>query len=278
MTTRRNLQVCQTPATPTAPSSRIMISTRPRLGFNLLLSLLGAVAFSQPVLAFSLLPHQPARVKATMIDTCSPSTPWDLGSDSAKRRSTSSIFSSSAESPNSNEDDDSQEEQQTRQQQNKKSLRSAIRQVTGFSFTAVRATLRAATGVSLTAIYASTLAVTGQWIRTVMKVILGAVPAPLRSFLQPFLVLYYAPLFIIRNLTGPTRQHAKQVHANVIEGWKNAVQAADEKATDGHWPLHLDQDGYFEKDFAGVNVNDAVAESVEIAMDTKNDDTSSGKK
>lgn len=125
--------------------------------------------------------------------------------------------------------------------------------------------MRAATGVSLTAIYASTVAVTGAWIRQIMKGILSIFPAWFRYFLQPFLILYYAPLFILRNLAGPTRKHAIQTHEHFIEGWKSAVEKAEE--TSSYWPLHVNEDGYIEKDTSDVDFTDAVAESVEVALE-----------
>jgi hypothetical protein len=145
-------------------------------------------------------------------------------------------------------------------------LRDRVRQITGVSLTALRATMRTATGISLSAIYASTLAVTGSWIRTIMTVILAPLPAWFRYFVQPFLVLYYAPLLILRNLCGPTRKNARKVHEEVLEGWKRAVETADEKSA--YWPVHLDKDGYIEKDFDEVDVNEAIAESVELELES----------
>jgi len=127
--------------------------------------------------------------------------------------------------------------------------------------------MRAATGISLTAVYASTVAATGAWIRQTMKWILSIFPAWFRYFLQPFLILYYAPLFILRNLTGPTRKQALQTHEHFVEGWKSAVERAEE--TSSYWPLHVTDDGYIEKDTSDVDFNDAVAESVEVAMEEK---------
>ncbi len=58
----------------------------------------------------------------------------------------------------------------------KQNLRSQLRKITGFSFTALRKTLRATTGVSLTAVYASTVAATSVLIRTAMKTVLSIFP------------------------------------------------------------------------------------------------------
>lgn len=98
-----------------------------------------------------------------------------------------------------------------------------------------------------------------------MKVIFGIFPAWFRYFLQPFLVLYYAPLFILRNLTGPTRQRARKTHEYFVEGWKEAVETADTKSS--YWPIHLRGDGSLEKDFDELDLSDAVAESVAVALE-----------
>jgi hypothetical protein len=119
-------------------------------------------------------------------------------------------------------------------------MRDNVRTLTGVSLTALRATMRAATGISSTAVYATALAASGVWIRTVTKVLLAPVPASVRFFLQFFLVLYYAPLYVLRNLTGPTRKNARKKHEEFLEGWTDAVKAADEKSTS--WPLDLPLD------------------------------------
>ena len=113
-----------------------------------------------------------------------------------------------------------------------------MRKATGFSLTAFRAAWRAATGISLTALYASALAATSAFVREAMALILSPFPPWFRYFLQPFLILYYAPLIILRNLTGPTRKRARETHKVFVEGFKSAVDAAEKKA-DGYWPVHV---------------------------------------
>ena len=144
-------------------------------------------------------------------------------------------------------------------------LRARMRRLTGFSLTALRATARAATGISLTALYASTVAVSGSWIRQTMKVILAIFPAWLRYFVQPFLVLYYVPLFLLRTLSSPNRAVQKTKHEAFVESWKHAVEVADEKSS--YWPLHVGLEGRFEVDLTELDVNEAVAESVEVAFE-----------
>jgi len=150
-------------------------------------------------------------------------------------------------------------------------LRSRLRRLTGFSFTASRATMRALTGISLTTIYASVLAISGAWVRQTMKVILSIFPTWFRYFLQPFLVLYYAPLFILRNWTGPTRREARTAHEHFVEGWKHAVELADDKTS--YWPIHVNAQGEFEKDFAEIDLNEGIEESVEAALEESDDAT-----
>jgi hypothetical protein len=145
-------------------------------------------------------------------------------------------------------------------------VRQRLRAITGFSLTALRTTIRTATGLSATAIYATSLAATGSWIRQAMKVLLDVFPSWFRYFLQPFLVLYYVPLFILRNVAGPTRSNAKRKHELIMESWKEAVETADKTRAD--WPLHV-HNGVFETDGDGVDVNEAVAEAVQISFEAQ---------
>lgn len=116
-------------------------------------------------------------------------------------------------------------------------LRDRLRQATGFSFTAFRSAWRAATGVSLSALYASTVVAAGLWIRTISASVLGIFPAWFRYFMQPLLVLYYAPIFILRGLSGPTRKNAIAKHVLLIDGWKEAIDFAGKAEKDGYRPV-----------------------------------------
>lgn len=143
--------------------------------------------------------------------------------------------------------------------------RTKLRQLTGFSLSAFRASMRAFTGLSLSAIYVATLTATGAWIRQLTRVVLSIFPPPVRYFLQPFLILYYAPLFIIRNLANNTRKRARKTHEEVVDGWRSAVVKAED--TVSYWPVHVDSEGNFEAD-GSVELNTGIAESVEVAMET----------
>jgi hypothetical protein len=155
------------------------------------------------------------------------------------------------------------------------SVRARLRTMTGFSLTALRTTMRAATGTSLSALYASTLAVSGFWIRQTMRVFLGIFPAWARYFVQPFLAMYYVPLFMlrcaIRNVTSmqtPKQRELLQKHEMLVESWKQAVAIADDSTS--YWPLHINQNGDIESDIAELDLTEAIAESLEIAMEKKN--------
>ena len=153
---------------------------------------------------------------------------------------------------------------QSSQDVSENSVRARLRKLTGFSLTALRATMRAATGISLSAVYASTIAVSGMWIRQTMKIVLGLFPSWLRYFAQPFLVLYYAPLFVLRNLSAPRRKERMENHVALVDSWKHAVAVADQSTS--YWPIHLNQNGDLEKDIAELDLVDAIAESVEVSL------------
>jgi hypothetical protein len=104
-----------------------------------------------------------------------------------------------------------------------------------------------------------------------MKWILSIVPPPLRYFAQPFLVLYYAPLFWIRQVShdGARRKHQKGTHEALLEGWKQAVAQADE--TVSYWPIHVSKDGALESDLSEMDVSDAISESIEVTYDENKD-------
>ena len=144
------------------------------------------------------------------------------------------------------------------------SLRISLRKATGFSLTALRKTCRAATGISLSAIYLATVAATGEWIRQTTKFVLSIFPPWARYFVQPFLILYYVPIFILRNLTGPTRTRAEKTHEAVLDSWKDAVQKADD--TVAYWPIHVDEEGIY-SDMNEIDIREGVVESIEIARD-----------
>jgi len=164
-------------------------------------------------------------------------------------------------------------------------VRNRLRLATGFSFTVFRATLRGVTGISLTALYAGALAATGLWIRKAMSVFLSVFPSGFRYFLQPFLVLYYTPLIILRTLTSPNnRKRAVAKRETVLEAWKEAVVVADKTKKEGYWPVVVSDEGYFEltkppsvgEADADDQLAEAMAATVEQAMELKSNSAAKG--
>jgi len=156
-------------------------------------------------------------------------------------------------------------------------VRNRLRQATGFSFTVFRATLRGITGISLTTVYAGALAASGLWIRKTMSAVLSVFPSGFRYFLQPFLVMYYTPIIVLRSLTSPTtRKRAVAKHETVMEAWKEAVVVAEKTEAEGYWPVVVSDDGYFElskppsiSSEEASSMAEAMAETVEQAMELK---------
>jgi len=111
-----------------------------------------------------------------------------------------------------------------------RSFRATMRATTGFSLTTFRATMRAATGISLSAIYLSIIGFTSGLVRDAMKIILSVLPTSFRYFLQPFLVLYFFPLFLLRTWTSPSlRRERRDLKAALKEDWNRGVEAAEAK-------------------------------------------------
>ena len=128
-----------------------------------------------------------------------------------------------------------------------RTIRNYLRKVTGFSLTVFRKTLRGITGISLTAVYATAFAATSLWIRKTMSLFLKLFPPGFRYFLQPFLILYYTPLILLRTVTSRTsRKRAVDKHNTVIDAWKEAVTVAERLEKDGYSPVSVNDDGYFE--------------------------------
>jgi len=154
------------------------------------------------------------------------------------------------------------------------STRSALRKLTGFSLTAFRLSVRATTATMRTTLRTATgVSMTGM-----MSAFVGIFPLWIRSFFQPFLILYYTPLMILRSLVGTTRtsnQEARQAHEHFVEGWKKAVEVAEKVNEDGYWPVHVSENGGIEfnglpdpKDVINTNeLANAIVDSVEVALE-----------
>ncbi|KAL3800191.1 hypothetical protein HJC23_001112 [Cyclotella cryptica] len=163
---------------------------------------------------------------------------------------------------------------------NDETPRSKLRKITGFSLTALRATLRTATGFSFTALRATLRAATGislsQTLTTFIATLTGILPAGVRYFLQPLLILYYAPMMMIRYyMVGPSRAYvdeSRRGHERVVEGWRRAVEAAEKAQSGGYWPVHLNEDGSITASLPPdpdhvLDVTDGIEKSVELQQD-----------
>jgi hypothetical protein len=161
-------------------------------------------------------------------------------------------------------------------------IRQRMKEITGFSLTAFRSSARAITGISASAIYSSTAVATSFYIRQVLKFILQLCPPALRYFLQPFLVLYFVPLFILRTITNQSRFREEDLdeqdsstinstwqekqHESFVTAWKQAVKKADTSTS--YWPIHVDSStDDFYKDYDELPINDAILESIAVASE-----------
>ena len=81
--------------------------------------------------------------------------------------------------------------------------------------------------------------------------------------------MYYVPLFVLRNMTAPKRREQKMAHDTLVESWKQAVAVAENSTS--YWPIHVSDNGDIESFEDALDVNDAVAKSVEKALEIKPD-------
>jgi hypothetical protein len=71
-------------------------------------------------------------------------------------------------------------------------------------------------------------------------------------------------------MSSPSRdKEGKRKHEAFVESWKHAIEIADEISS--YWPLHLNEEGEIENDIKELDLNEAVAESIEVAMEEKTD-------
>lgn len=139
--------------------------------------------------------------------------------------------------------------------------------LTGLSLTAIRRSLRTTTGLSLTATRTALRGLTGVSVTASMKKLFGVLPPGLRYFVQPFFIMYYTPLMIIKYVIGSTKtskDEAYAAHELIIEGWKDAIRATEE--VQDSWPLHVTDDGQIESlTPQSIPITDAIVESLDIA-------------
>ena len=68
----------------------------------------------------------------------------------------------------------------------------------------------------------------------------GLVPTQFRYFLQPFLIIYYVPLYMLRTWTSPKkREERRALHEEIMNDFKRGVQAAGAAHEAGYWPLQF---------------------------------------
>lgn len=139
--------------------------------------------------------------------------------------------------------------------------------LTGLSMTAIRKSIRTTTGLSLTATRTALRGLTGVSVNASLKTLFGIFPPWFRYFLQPFFILYYTPLMIIKYFIGSTKDAKKEAlaaHEKIVEGWKDAIKAAE--VAQDFWPLHVTDDGKIESlTPQSVPVTDIIVESLDIA-------------
>jgi len=186
---------------------------------------------------FSISPPSSSRPAAARVAASSYHIPFptvssrnDMASSLFGSKRTSLSFSSVESNNNGEESSSSIDPSSDNNNNNNDDARSRLRKITGFSLTALRATMRATTGISLKGIYVSTFVTTSAAVRKAMTLVLAPFPTWLRCFVQPFLVMYYTPLFILRNLSGgPTRKNAIEAHEGFLETHEQKIQEQNEQ-------------------------------------------------
>lgn len=152
------------------------------------------------------------------------------------------------------------------------SIRKELGKITGISLTALRASLRATTGFSLTALRTTLRTLTGVSITGAVKTLVGLLPPWFRYFLQPFLILYYVPLLVLKGMVGSTstsKREASEEHDKLVDYWKDAIKLAETRSG-AKWPLHVRADGTLKYDLDDDKMNDVIVEAIEMKhMDEK---------
>jgi len=122
-------------------------------------------------------------------------------------------------------------------------LRTKLRQLTGFSVSAIRASLRVSTGFSLTAARLALRGFTGGVVTKTMKHFTAIFPSQVRYFMQPFLILYFTPVMILKSLADRPKDYTQRLasHEKLLNGWKSAVRRAErvQNTNGNYWPVHV---------------------------------------
>jgi len=131
----------------------------------------------------------------------------------------------------------------SRSDTNNEGIRNKLRQLTGFSISAIRLSLHA----SITAARIGLRGFTGKVVTKTMKRFTAIFPTWIRYFMQPFLVMYFTPVMILKSLCDrPNYNEALASHNKLVQGWKNAVERAELVQNGEYWPVHVNADGDIE--------------------------------
>jgi len=202
--------------------------------------------------------------------TTAVAVPVQLQSLSNNKRSISSssspLFMQKTTASDDNDDDDVEE-------MGLPTYGGLIGTLTGISLSAIRQSFRTTTGLSLTATRTALRGLTGVSVTASMRMLFGVFPPWFRYFLQPFFILYYTPLMIVKcfllGSTKTSKEEALAAHEKVIEGWKDAIRAAEQMQE--YFPLHVSDEGKIESLTPhSTPMTDAIVESLDIASTIQN--------
>jgi len=127
---------------------------------------------------------------------------------------------------------------------NNEGIRNKLRQLTGFSISAIRLSLHA----SITAARLGLQGFTGKVVTKTMKRFTAIFPTWIRYFMQPFLVMYFTPVMVLKSLCDRPKNYNEALasHEKLVQGWKNAVERAELVQNGEYWPVHVNADGNIE--------------------------------
>lgn len=96
--------------------------------------------------------------------------------------------------------------------------------------------------------------------------------------MQPFLILYFTPVMILKGLCDrPKQMEALASHEKLVKGWKNAVRRAELVQDGNYWPVRVNDSGDIEvvepsSNGASVNgstsveITDAIVDSLDVSL------------
>jgi len=165
-------------------------------------------------------------------------------------------------------------------------IRNQLRQLTGFSMSALRLSLHA----SISAARLTLRGFTGGIVTKTMKRVTAIFPTGIRYFMQPFLILYFTPIMVLKSLCDRPKNYNEDLaaHEKLVQGWTNAVERAERVQNGEYWPVHINADGAIEvvepppssgnSDIATKDVSktvvlaDAIVDSLDLSLNNDNVD------